>query len=152
MPPARAAAHAHARAAARAGPAGVLETFERLGAHARATHERHEPGSALPRAGRDRVASLTTPGRHIADLPGSGLSNKRIGAGLSASPRTAGARLYRIFLELNIASRAALADQVIRQMAPIDDVVEHDAAIIRGLPGAPGIIGPRSVRATPASL
>jgi DNA-binding CsgD family transcriptional regulator len=59
---------------------------------------------------RPRPPQLGARDRQIATLAAAGLSNREIGARLYLSPRTVGSRLYRIFPQLGITSRAALRD------------------------------------------
>ncbi|MGK5739376.1 helix-turn-helix transcriptional regulator [Micromonospora sp. URMC 103] len=90
----------------------ALATFELLGARPwaeRAGNELRATGLAKPRSG-TRSAVLTPQEREIAELAGSGLTNKQIGEKLFLSHRTVGTHLYQIFPKLGITSRAALRD------------------------------------------
>ncbi|TDC36981.1 LuxR family transcriptional regulator [Micromonospora sp. 15K316] len=90
----------------------ALVAFERLGAQPwveRASNELRATGLAKPRSA-TRPAVLTPQEREIAELAGSGLTNKQIGEKLFLSHRTVGTHLYQIFPKLGITSRAALRD------------------------------------------
>jgi DNA-binding CsgD family transcriptional regulator/tetratricopeptide (TPR) repeat protein len=108
----------------------AIEVFERLGARPwvkRAANELRATGLTKPRSGaRQRAAVLTPQEREIAELAGSGLTNKQIGERLFLSHRTVGAHLYQIFPKLGITSRAALRDA----LAALDEerVSEPDEA------------------------
>jgi len=88
------------------------DTFEALGGHAWADKARVEL-----RASGERLAEPTTAPRQslspqelqIAQMAGSGLSNREIGDRLFLSHRTVGAHLYRVFPKLGIASRSELS-------------------------------------------
>ncbi|WP_406108020.1 AAA family ATPase [Micromonospora globbae] len=90
----------------------ALATFELLGARPwaeRAANELRATGLTKPRTG-TRSTVLTPQEREIAELAGSGLTNKQIGEKLFLSHRTVGTHLYQIFPKLGITSRAALRD------------------------------------------
>ncbi len=92
---------------------GALEVFERLGARPwaeRAANELRATGLTKPRSAARRPGTLTAQEREIAELAGSGLTNKQIADRLFLSHRTVGAHLYQIFPKLGITSRAALRD------------------------------------------
>lgn len=102
-----------ATAKARAQLGAALEAFERLGARPwaeRAAGELRATGMTRPRGATRRPATLTAQEREIAELAGSGLTNKQIAERLFLSHRTVGAHLYQIFPKLGITSRAALRD------------------------------------------
>ncbi|MEU8946763.1 AAA family ATPase [Streptomyces sp. NPDC048489] len=104
---------ARERSAARAVLAQAAEAFDRLGAAPwarRARAELRAAGAAAAPGADGPAAALTAQERQIAELAASGLSNKKIGARLSLSPRTVGAHLYRVFPKLGISSRASLRD------------------------------------------
>jgi DNA-binding CsgD family transcriptional regulator len=91
----------------------ALESFQALKAdpwERRATNELRATGLPLPQKPMARVVTLSAQDLEIATLAASGLTNKQIAARLNLSPRTVGARLYRIFPILGITSRAALHD------------------------------------------
>jgi ATP/maltotriose-dependent transcriptional regulator MalT len=58
----------------------------------------------------DANAPLTSQEREIAELAGTGLTNKQIGQRLFISHRTVSDHLYKVFPKLGITSRAALRD------------------------------------------
>jgi DNA-binding CsgD family transcriptional regulator len=89
------------------------ETFGRLGAQPwleRAGNELRATGVRKPRRTATASPVLTPQQREIAELAGSGLTNKQIGERLFLSHRTVGAHLYQIYPKLGITSRAALRD------------------------------------------
>ncbi|SEE58151.1 AAA family ATPase [Streptomyces sp. TLI_105] len=84
----------------------------------RASGERTETGGA---GAADHTALrdlLTSQELRIAELAGSGRSNREIGELLGLSPRTIGAYLYRIFPRLGVTARAQLAE-VLREHRPV---------------------------------
>ncbi|MFC0508989.1 helix-turn-helix transcriptional regulator [Micromonospora costi] len=103
---------ARATAKSRAQLRAALATFELLDARPwveRASNELRATGLAKPRSV-TRSTVLTPQEREIAELAGSGLTNKQIGEKLFLSHRTVGTHLYQIFPKLGITSRAALRD------------------------------------------
>lgn len=103
----------------------ALEAFERLGARPwaeRAGNELRATGLTKPRNAAKRPGTLTAQEREIAELAGSGLTNKQIAERLFLSHRTVGAHLYQIFPKLGITSRAALRDA----LATLPDQPEDD--------------------------
>jgi len=96
----------------------AYETFRRLGARGwthRATEEMRAAGLPTPPDQRPPRTVLTGRDLEIATLAAAGLSNQEIGAKLFLSPRTVGSRLYRIFPELGVSSRAGLRDALEEQ-------------------------------------
>ncbi len=84
----------------------------------RASGERTDTGGAGvadPIAPRDLLLPQEL---RIAELAGSGRSNREIGELLGLSPRTIGAYLYRIFPRLGVTARAQLAE-VLREPRPV---------------------------------
>ena len=103
----------HATSMARPHLDSSFEAFRRLGARGwahRAAEETRAAGLPLPSALTPRHAALTGRDLEIATLAAAGLSNQDIGARLFLSPRTVGSRLYRIFPQLGVSSRAGLRD------------------------------------------
>ncbi|MFH8625979.1 AAA family ATPase [Streptomyces vietnamensis] len=97
---------------------GAEARVAQIAAELRASGERSETGSA---GGADHTAprDLLTPQElRIAELAGSGRSNREIGELLGFSPRTIGAYLYRIFPRLGVTARAQLAE-VLREHRPV---------------------------------
>jgi DNA-binding CsgD family transcriptional regulator len=92
----------------------ALDTFQELGAHpwaARATNEIRGTGLPLPRSTVAVVGNtLTAQDLEIATLAASGLTNKQIAQRVHLSHRTIGTHLGRIYLILEISSRAAIYD------------------------------------------
>jgi DNA-binding CsgD family transcriptional regulator len=78
--------------------------------------------------------------REIAELAGSGLTDKQIGERLFLSHRTVGARLHQIYPELGISSLAALRDALaaLPDDPPDDRSARPSAGMPDGLPGQPG--------------
>ncbi len=88
------------------------DTFEALGVHAwadRARAELRASGERLAEPTKAPRQSLSPQELHIAQMAGSGLSNREIGDRLFLSHRTVGAHLYRVFPKLGIASRSELS-------------------------------------------
>ncbi|WP_394621404.1 helix-turn-helix transcriptional regulator [Lentzea sp. JNUCC 0626] len=82
---------------------GAVPWRDRAAAELRATGITRQASAAAD--------SLLTPQeREIAELAGSGMTNKQIGEKLFLSHRTVGDHLYKIFPKLGITSRAALRD------------------------------------------
>jgi DNA-binding NarL/FixJ family response regulator len=78
--------------------------IERAAAELRADAEPSSP----PRRG---PARTDPPQEHeLAVLAAAGLTNRQIAACLDISHRTVGMHLYRVFLKLDVATRAGLAD------------------------------------------
>jgi DNA-binding CsgD family transcriptional regulator len=105
------------RAGAGAASRGPLvlacDAFTSLGAAPwtdRASRELRATGWAPPRTATADGKVLTAQEREIAELAGSGLTNKKIAERLYLSHRTVGAHLYQIFPKLGITSRAGLRD------------------------------------------
>ncbi len=89
------------------------ETFRRLDTRpwaARAIEQMRAAGHPVPQRNDRRAPTLSSRDLRIATLAAEGLTNREIGAKLFLSPRTVGARLYHIFPELGVSSRAALRD------------------------------------------
>ncbi|WP_433286180.1 AAA family ATPase [Pseudonocardia sp. CA-142604] len=102
-----------ATADARVQLAAAADIFDQLGAqpwYDRAYSELRATGISKPRRALSEPPALTPKEREIAELAGSGLTNKQIGERLFLSHRTVGAHLYQIYPKLGIASRAALRD------------------------------------------
>ncbi|MBM0275428.1 helix-turn-helix transcriptional regulator [Micromonospora tarensis] len=88
------------------------DTFAAIGAvpwRNRAASELRATGMTRQSAP-DAGSPLTPQEREIAELAGTGLTNKQIGQKLFISHRTVGDHLYKIFPKLGITSRAALRD------------------------------------------
>ncbi|MFF0478859.1 AAA family ATPase [Streptomyces sp. NPDC004284] len=97
---------------------GAEARVAQIAAELRASGERPETGGA---GGADHTAprDLLTPQElRIAELAGSGRSNREIGDLLGLSPRTIGAYLYRIFPRLGVTARAQLTE-VLREHRPV---------------------------------
>ncbi|GAA1178467.1 helix-turn-helix transcriptional regulator [Pseudonocardia alaniniphila] len=127
---------ARATAGARLQLSAAAEIFERLGAQPwleRAGNELRATGISKPRGCTTTSPVLTPQQRVIAELAGSGLTNKQIGERLFLSHRTVGARLYQIYPILGITSRAALRDAL--TALPEDP---PDGDMPAGLSGQPG--------------
>ncbi|GAA3056703.1 LuxR family transcriptional regulator [Pseudonocardia yunnanensis] len=102
-----------ATADARVQLAAAAAIFDQLGArpwYERAYSELRATGISKPRRALSEPPALTPKEREIAELAGSGLTNKQIGERLFLSHRTVGAHLYQIYPKLGIASRAGLRD------------------------------------------
>ncbi|MET7741865.1 LuxR C-terminal-related transcriptional regulator [Streptomyces sp. NPDC005385] len=94
----------------------ALDIFDHLGAQPWARKARGElraTGLAGEMISTGGSAHLTQHELEIARLAAAGLSNRDIAKRLFLSDRTVGARLYRIFPKLGIASRAALRDALV---------------------------------------
>ena len=88
------------------------DTFEALGVRAWADKARAElraSGERLAEPTKAPRQSLSPQELQIAQMAGSGLSNREIGDRLFLSHRTVGAHLYRVFPKLGIASRSELS-------------------------------------------
>jgi DNA-binding CsgD family transcriptional regulator/DNA polymerase III delta prime subunit len=86
----------------------------------RASRELRATGWAPPKTATADGTVLTAQEREIAELAGSGLTNKQIAERLYLSHRTVGAHLYQIFPKLGITSRAALRDALVAlDQAPV---------------------------------
>ncbi len=83
-----------------------LEAFDRLGTPLWAAKASRELGRLGIHPGRS--GELTPSERRVAELAGSGRTNKEVAAELSVSPKTVEANLARIYQKLNIRSRAEL--------------------------------------------
>ncbi|MBA2634062.1 MAG: AAA family ATPase, partial [Chloroflexi bacterium] len=94
------------RARARAALREALETFAFLGARLWARRAREE--LARIDAGRREEGGLTPTQRRVAELVGSGLTNRQVADRLSMSAHTVDAHLKAIYLALGINSRAQL--------------------------------------------
>lgn len=96
--------------------AAALDVLDRMGARPSADRARAELRAAgVPvsgGAGDDPLARLTPQQREIVLLAARGWTNRQIGERLFLSPRTVGSHLYRVFPELQVASRAQLRDVV----------------------------------------
>jgi DNA-binding CsgD family transcriptional regulator len=105
-----------ATAACRIHLPAARETFRRLGAQpwvTRSENELRAAGLHLGPASGDE-GMLTAQEYEIASLAASGPTDEQIGSRLHLSPRTVAARLYRVFPELGITTRAALRDALDR--------------------------------------
>jgi predicted ATPase/DNA-binding NarL/FixJ family response regulator len=80
-----------------------------------------EPEETVVRADTGEVAGLTRREREIADLIGSGLTNKDIAAKLVISPRTAEGHVEHILSKLGFTSRAQIAAWVAEHRNPDDE-------------------------------
>ncbi|MDI9929186.1 LuxR C-terminal-related transcriptional regulator [Rhodococcus sp. IEGM 1354] len=95
----------------------AADLFAELGAHTwlrRAEDELRAAGAGPhPREG-DAGSGLTGQELRIASLAAAGLTNKEIGEQLYLSARTVGGHLYRVFPKLQITTRSALRDALLR--------------------------------------
>jgi DNA-binding CsgD family transcriptional regulator len=93
---------------------------------------------AVKGSSRDPSATVLTWQEHeIAELAAAGLTNKQIGEQLFLSHRTVSTHLYRIFLKLGIASRAALRDALAAVSRPRrDDSLSRLECVVHGVPAA----------------
>ena len=93
-----------------------------------------------PRRSATTSPVLTPQQREIAELAGSGLTNKQIGERLFLSHRTVGAHLYQIYPKLGITSRAALRDALaaLPDDPPDDSSARPSEGMPAGLSGQPG--------------
>ena len=92
---------------------GSVALFDALGAAAwsrRARQELRATGEKVGRRAPDLRDRLTAQELQIAQLAGTGLSNRQIAERLFLSPRTIGGHLYRIFPKLEITARGQLRD------------------------------------------
>ena len=88
----------------------ALSIFEGLGAPLWAARARRE---LRPLGGRPTDAAALTPAEErVADLAGSGLTNRQVAAALFISPKTVESSLARIYRKLHIRSRAELGAYV----------------------------------------
>ncbi|MFI5896356.1 LuxR C-terminal-related transcriptional regulator [Actinoplanes sp. NPDC051513] len=92
--------------------ARALDTFTRLGAARWAERARTELNATAATRGAER---LTPQEQVVADLAAAGLTNREIAARLQVSHRTVGSHLARIFPKLEVSSRAALREALVRQ-------------------------------------
>ena len=134
---------ARATAEARVQLSAAAEIFGRLGAQPwleRAGNELRATGISKPRRSATTSPVLTPQQREIAELAGSGLTNKQIGERLFLSHRTVGAHLYQIYPKLGITSRAALRDALVALPEdPSDDgSARPSGGMSAGLTGQPG--------------
>ncbi|CAB4910499.1 unannotated protein [freshwater metagenome] len=95
----------------------AADLFAELGARTwlrRAEDELRAAGAGPhPREG-DAGSGLTGQELRIASLAAAGLTNKEIGEQLYLSARTVGGHLYRVFPKLQITTRSALRDALLR--------------------------------------
>ncbi len=92
--------------AARQALTDALEIFERLGAPAWAERVHAELSRVSPRpAGRD---DLTSTEARVAELAGTGMTNREVAEAAFISPKTVEANLSRVYRKLGIRSRAEL--------------------------------------------
>jgi DNA-binding CsgD family transcriptional regulator len=134
---------ARATAEARLQLTAAAEIFGRLGARPwleRAGNELRATGISTPRRAATTSPVLTPQQREIAELAGSGLTNKQIGERLFLSHRTVGAHLYQIYPKLGITSRAALRDALaaLPEDPPDDGSARPSGDVPAGLAGQPG--------------
>jgi DNA-binding CsgD family transcriptional regulator len=94
------------RREAKAALVDSLEIFDRLGTRLWAEKANRELGRLGIRVGRS--GELTPSEQRVAELAGTGRTNKEVAAALSVSPKTVEANLARIYQKLNIRSRAEL--------------------------------------------
>ncbi|HEY4420941.1 MAG TPA: LuxR C-terminal-related transcriptional regulator, partial [Pseudonocardia sp.] len=134
---------ARTTAEARLQLSAAAEIFGRLGAQPwleRAGNERRATGISKPPGCTTTSPLLTPQQREIAELAGSGLTNKQIGERLFLSHRTVGAHLYQIYPKLGITSRAALRDALaaLPEDPPDDASARPSAGMPAGLQGQSG--------------
>ncbi|WP_433381478.1 LuxR C-terminal-related transcriptional regulator [Actinoplanes sp. CA-142083] len=91
--------------------ASALGVFERLGASPWAERARTELNATAATRGGGR---LTPQEEVVADLAAAGLTNREIAARLQVSHRTVGSHLASVFGKLEISSRAALREALLR--------------------------------------
>jgi DNA-binding CsgD family transcriptional regulator len=118
----------------------AAETFARFGARPwqqRAGNELRATGIRTPRRSATTSPVLTPQQREIAELAGSGLTNKQIAERLFLSHRTVGAHLYQIYPKLGITSRAALRDA----LAALSDDPPTDGSAGSSGGAPPGLFG-----------
>ncbi|GAA3086993.1 LuxR family transcriptional regulator [Pseudonocardia yunnanensis] len=134
---------ARATAKGRVQLSAAADIFGRLGAQPwleRAGNELRATGISKARRSTTTSPVLTPQQREVAELAGSGLTNKQIGERLFLSHRTVGAHLYQIYPKLGITSRAALRDALaaLPEDPPDDDSARPSEDMPAGLSGQPG--------------
>jgi DNA-binding NarL/FixJ family response regulator len=98
----------------------ALDAFERLHAEPwaeRARAEQRASGETARKRDPSTLADLTPQELQIARLVGEGSSNKEVAAGLFLSPRTVEYHLRKVFMKLEISSRAELARHDVTKVA-----------------------------------
>ena len=98
-----------------------LELFERIGAPLWAERARGE----IERLGlRAAPGELTQTERKVAELAGSGMTNKEIAASLFVSPRTVQANLVKVYKKLGIRTRAELGGRMVERRGAQGDALQ----------------------------
>jgi DNA-binding CsgD family transcriptional regulator len=96
----------------------ALQTFEGLQTTLWADRVRGELARTKVGPGERTAQQLTPSEQRVAELAGSGMTNREIAAALFISPRTVEANLYRIYRKLDIQSRSHLAGRLVRRIEP----------------------------------
>ncbi len=113
--------------AARQALTDAVEIFERLGAPAWAERARAELSRVSPRpAGRD---DLTSTEARVAELAGTGLTNREVAEVAFISPKTVEANLSRVYRKLGIRSRAELGAWAADRARGADGRVRSDTDV-----------------------
>ncbi len=102
----------------------ALWTFGPLGAQPwerRAGRALRTRGTTPMDARKPPSSALSAIDLHVADMAAAGYTNKEIGQALFLSPRTVASRLYRVFPELGVSSRAGLRD-ALRRLEGVEEI------------------------------
>ncbi|WP_187280399.1 helix-turn-helix transcriptional regulator [Streptomyces sp. IB2014 016-6] len=105
--------------------AGAVERFDQLGAswdaaRTRAVLRAHRPASGRPRGRPAYTERLSPRESEVAELAGSGLTNRQIATTLYLSPRTVEHHVSRAMRKLGVRFRQELAERALRGRSPRD--------------------------------